>query len=148
MTPYTDSGTATEYFATRVGSDAWDEAESTDKDKALAHATRIIDALNFLGQKLDPTQENAFPRFGQTEVPADIINACCEIAYALLDGINPELELENLSQTMTNYASVKTTFNRDVLPEHIVAGVPSSVAWRYLKPWLQDSRSIKTVRAS
>ena len=141
---YTDAGT--DYFATRVGSDAWDSAENTDRDKALGHATRIIDSLNFLGQKLDAGQENAFPRFGQTDVPNDIIFACCEIALALLDGINPEFELENLSQTSTKYANVSTTFNRDSLPEHILAGVPSSTAWRYLKPWLQDNRNVTLVR--
>ena len=148
MTPYADTGGGDAYFATRVGSDAWDEAEVTDKTKALGHATRIIDSLSFMGQKLDPTQENAFPRFGQTDIPEDVLNACYEIAIALLDGINPDLEFENLSQTSTHYANVKTTFNRDTLPEHTVAGVPSPVAWRLLKPWLYDNRSVSTIRAS
>lgn len=142
MNPYTDPGTGDIYFATRMGSDSWDTAEVEDKTKALGHATMIIDNLNYLGTKLDETQENAFPRFGQTDVPNDIVVACCEIALSLLDGINPELELENLMQTHSGYANVKSTYNRDQLPEHILAGVPSSTAWRYLKPWLTDNRSI------
>lgn len=145
---YTDASGGDAYFATRVGSAAWDDSETADKEKALAHATRIIDNLNFLGIKLDDTQENAFPRHGQTDVPTDIINACCEIALSLLDGVDIELELENLSATSSGYANVKTTFNRDTLPEHILAGVPSSTAWRYLKPWLQDNRSVTLVRVS
>lgn len=137
---YTDLGT--DYFTTRMGSEAWDNAEDTDKTKALGHATKIIDNLNYLGQKLETDQENQFPRYGQTDVPSDIVNACCEIALALLDGVNPELEFENLMQTHSGYANVKSTYNRDQLPEHILAGVPSVTAWRYLKPWLADSRSI------
>lgn len=148
MTPYTDPGTGDIYFATRMGSDAWDNADTVDKTKALGHATMIIDNLNFLGEKLDSTQENQFPRYGQTDTPTDIINACCEIALALLDGINPELEYENLMQTHAGYANVKSTYTRDQLPEHILAGVPSSTAWRFLKPWLADSRSIDMNRVS
>lgn len=145
---YTDAGGGDAYFATRVGSDAWDSAETTDKDKALAHATRIIDNLNFVGTKADATQENQFPRYGQTDVPNDIIMACCEIALALLDGVNPELEFENLMQTASGYANVKSTFNRDQLPEHILAGVPSVTAWGYLKPWLTDNRNLRLIRAN
>ena len=137
---YADTGT--DYFTTRMGSDAWDNAEDTDKLKALGHATKIINNLNYLGIKADITSEDAFPRYGQTEVPTDIVYACCEIALALLDGVNPELELENLMQTHSGYANVKSTYNRDQLPEHVLAGVPSSTAWRYLKPWLIDGRSI------
>lgn len=148
MIPYADASTADAYFATRVGSDAWDDAEPTNRDKALAHATRIIDALNIVGVKADSTQENQFPRHGQIDVPEDIIFATCEIALALLDGVNPELELENLSQTASGYANVKTTFDRSQLSEHILAGVPSSAAWRYIKPWLVDNRSIGLTRAS
>lgn len=145
---YTDVSGGDAYFSTRVGSDAWDEAETADKEKALGHATRIIDNLNFLGTKAVETQDNAFPRYGQTDVPTDIVNACCEIALALLDGINPELELENLMQTASGYANVKSTFNRDQLPEHILAGVPSSTAWLYIKPWLKDNRSVNMIRES
>jgi hypothetical protein len=148
MTPYADVAAGDEYFASRVGSDAWDDSEDSDKIKALGHATRIIDALNILGQKAEADQDNQFPRYGQTDVPVEIINATCEIALALLDGINPELELENLSHTQTGYANVKSTFNRDQLPEHTLAGVPSVTAWRLLKPWLPDNRSVSMVRAS
>jgi hypothetical protein len=148
MISYADVSTGDAYFSTRTGSDAWDDAESADKEKALNHATRIVDTLNFVGIKADSTQENQFPRHGQTDVPDDIIFATCEIALALLDGVNPELELENLSQTNSGYANVKTTFNRDQLPEHILAGVPSSTAWRHLKPWLHDNRNLKLIRAS
>jgi len=143
---YADASGGDTYFAARIGSDAWDNSETVDKDKALAHATRIIDTLSFLGSKAESSQENQFPRYGQSDVPTSIIYACCEIALALLDGINPELELENLSQISSGYANVKSTFNRDQLPEHILAGVPSSTAWRLLKPWLVDNRSIVMIR--
>lgn len=144
MSNYVDASGGDEYFASRVGSDAWDDSEPSDKEKALGHATKIIDRLNYAGTPA--TADNAFPRTGYEDVPTEIKDACCEIALALLDGINPELELENLMQVQSGYANLKTTFDRSQLPEHILAGVPSSTAWRLLKPWIVDSRSLKLTR--
>ena len=72
-----------------------------------------------------------------------------EIAHALLDGKDPELELENLAVSAMGYGAVKTSYERSQLPiEHIINLVPSSVAWRLLKPFLRDSDAIKLSRLS
>ena len=77
------------------------------------------------------SQELEFPRGADTEVPEAIRRACYEIAHTLLDGKDPELELENLGIESQGYASVRTTFSRTHVPvEHIVNGVPSALAWR------------------
>lgn len=145
---YIDESGAQDYFATRVGADAWDYSDSAQREKALAHATRIIDNLNLKGQKSTADQDNEFPRLGQSDVPIDITNACCEIALSLLDGVNIELELENLSLVNQAYANVKSTYDRSSLPEHILAGVPSSTAWRFLKPYVIDGRNFNMIRVS
>ena len=88
-------------------------------------------------------------RGADTEVPEAIRIAEYEIAYALLDGKDPELELENLAINAMGYGAVKTSYERSQLPiEHIINLVPSSVAWRLLKPFLRDSDALKLSRLS
>lgn len=164
---YTD---AVEYFGYRMHSEAWDGATATERTNALIEATRIVDALSYKGYKaaeysvlfdaegneLFPTdaamrtanlsQAHEFPRGTDTSVPDDICLATWEIAYALLDGVDPDLELENLAAIGQGIASARTTYDRDVRMEHFENGVPSAKAWKYLKPYLRDAHIIKTRR--
>jgi len=97
----------------------------------------------------EASQALEFPRGGDTEVPLAIRRACYEIAHSLLDGKDPELELENLGIESQGYASVRTTFSRNHVPvEHIVNGVPSALAWRLLVPFLRDDDAIRVSRVS
>ena len=160
---------ATEYFGLRLHERAWTKAKPADRPKALWAATQIIDALNFKGMKRtvrellydypDATEDKIreaeadqaleFPRGEDVEVPEAIRWACYEIAHGLLDGKDPELELENLGITSQGYSSVRTTYNRNQVPiEHIINGVPSPQAWRWLKPFLRDDDAIKLARVS
>jgi len=164
---YATYAEAQAYFDERLHEVAWSEASQGDREKALIKATRIIDRLNFRGEKTpvyellqtDPeacsadiaaanaTQALQFPRGGDTDVPTSIKIACYEITYALLDGIDPELELENLGVTSHGYASVRSTYNRQQNPmEHISAGVPSVEAWRYLVPFLRNPAQLRINR--
>jgi len=136
------------YFGERLYTSPWDNAETDDKTKALKMATRIIDRLNFLDDKYDEDQERQFPRNTDTTVPTDIQYACAEIALTLLDGVDPELEFQNLSVKMHKHADVQTTYDRTFAPEHLIAGVPSPTAWRYLKPYLRETGSINIHRVS
>lgn len=136
------------YLASKLDSGDWDEADQTRKNKALLQATKIINSLNYAGELADEDQENEFPRDDDEEVPQSIKDACVEIALALLKGIDPEKEFEALSFTGQVYANVRTTYDRSQLPEHLLAGVPSITAWRFLKPYLRDMRNIKVCRAS
>lgn len=97
----------------------------------------------------EASQELEYPRGSDTEVPEAIRRACYEIAFSLLDGKDPELELENLSVSSQGYSSVRTTFNRNQQPlEHIINGVPSAEAWRLLRPFLRDDRHLRLTRVS
>jgi hypothetical protein len=136
------------YWVARLGGDAWNNATSSNKTKALTTGTQIIDALNYLGAKTDEDQVNQFPRDEDTAVPDDITYANYEIASALLDGIDTELEYDNLSLIVQKHATAQATYKRDEHPPHILAGVPSMAAWRYLKPYLRDSLEIGLERVS
>lgn len=90
-----------------------------------------------------------FPRGSDTEVPEAILRSCYEIALSLLDGKDPEVELETLGIVSQGYGSVRTTYNRAQVPiEHLINGVPAAKAWRWLRPFLRDDDAIKLSRVS
>jgi hypothetical protein len=175
---YSYYGTVNEantYFENRLYSTAWTSSNTTDRTNALIGATQIIDRLNFSGEKatvydilydsdgdlVDPapsdadvraaylSQELEFPRGTDTNVPDEIKMACWEIAYALLDGVDPDMEAENLAVIGQTISSVRTTYDRNnVSMAHIANGVPSAKAWRLLKPFLRDFASYRMSRVS
>lgn len=119
------------YFALRLFADPWDEADDSDKQKALIMSTKAIQALAIMDWD---------------DTPQDIKDATCENAYALLDGVNPEMEFDNLSMTQQAYANVRSTYNRDISMEHIESGIVSIAAWRLIKPYLDVSRTLNLSR--
>lgn len=97
----------------------------------------------------DASQPLEFPRGSDTDVPQAIRIACYEIAHSLLDGKDPELELENLGIMSQGYSSVRTTYQRSQVPiEHLINGVPNAAAWRLIRPFLRDGEAIKLSRIS
>jgi hypothetical protein len=160
---------AGEYFETRLHERAWSSSLPLDRSKALLAATRILNALNYKGDKAavyaakavnaqitdeqiraaEVSQPLEFPRGADTEVPEDIRIACYEIAYSLLDGKDPEAELVNLGISSQGYSSIRTSYSRDQVPiEHIVNGVPNSQAWRLIRPFLRDDDAVRLSRVS
>lgn len=172
MTPYADRAYAATYFATRLHSGSWNTFNAGDRDSALVTATRHIDRLNFVGEKaasfalrdtiigcvsaeqeraiLDAglAQELQFPRGTDTSVPVDIKIACCEIAFELINGKDPQSELENLATVSQGFASVRKTLDRSYNHEHLLAGIVSVLAWDYLRPYLREPQNIKISRVS
>lgn len=133
------------YFGTRFNSDSWNPTSDPDKTKLLMTATRMIDTLNYAGDKTDEDQELEFPRGGDTEIPLSIKYACCEIAYALLQGFDPEYELRNLSNQASSFDNIKIQ-NTNSYHEARINGIPSTVAWDLLRPFLRDGSSITLSR--
>ncbi len=160
---------ANTYFDSRLHSTVWFNESNSNRTKALYKATTIVEALNYKGRKAtvytvleadaDATQATIrtaeaaqtleFPRDADTTVPDQIDIATYEIAFALLDGIDPDMELDNLAVIKQQYAGVKTDYDRSIQSiAHIVNGVPSATAWRILRPFLRDSFGIKLSRIS
>jgi hypothetical protein len=169
QTFYGDEAEADTYFSNRLHESAWTAAAAEDHPKALWAATLIIDALNFKGAKstvyallqadesatdeeireAEANQDLEFPRGADTEVPEAIRSACYEIAHSLLDGKDPERELENLGIVSQGFGAVRTSYNRTQVPiQHIINGVPSAQAWRLIMPFLRDDEAIKLSRVS
>jgi len=116
------------------------------KMQALVSATKLIERLNFAGTKASASQDLQFPRGTDTLVPVEIEEATYEVALALLKGIDPDTERDNLSATVQAYGSVRTEYDRTSLPPYIVAGIPSQTAWIKLLPFLEARRVVKLSR--
>ena len=121
------------YFSLLLFKDAWEDASNLEKEKALVMSSKAINQLALMDYD---------------SIPQDIKDATCENAFALLDGRDPEMELEGLAMVSQQYGNVRSTYNRDISMEHIEAGIVSSVAWRLIKPYLDVSKQIKLSRVS
>jgi hypothetical protein len=150
VSAYASIATAQDYFDQRLNTDAWNDASSTDKNKALIMATRAIDQLNFQGVATDAAIAlgNQFPRGEDTSVPLGIVHATCEEALSLLDGLDVDEELEKLRTQSERMSGVSTSYNINFLPAHTRSGITSVRAWGYLKPYLRDRRGIRVRRVS
>lgn len=158
-TAYVTHADADDYLSAKPNSSVWFTKSDVDKDKFLLWASQIIDRLNFVGLKrpayvvkmaggskeeiraAGATQENQFPRGAETTVPHEIESACCEIAFALSSGIDPDEELRLLATASESVGplGLKVTFNRLVHCEWTLAGVPSPTAWQMLLPYIRDT---------
>jgi len=153
---YTEGDT---YFANRLWVSVWTEALDSQKTIALSEASMRIDRLRFLGVKADADQDLEFPRYyldadgtdngaeGTEVVPDEIQYACFEVAMALLDERDPDMEYENLVISGHGFDKLRTSMNDNVL-QHTLAGIPSVTAWRYLLPFLASGRTLKIKRVT
>ena len=177
--PYSTLAEAQAYFDDKLHETAWSQSSAEDRRRARIQAQQIIDRLRYKGYKhtvwqafeddtdlllefqqgcatalatvrtAEAAQTDEFPRGADTVTPDDIKTAEHEITYALLDGVDPDFELENLSVNNMGIGNVRASFIRSQEPqEHWINGVPSAIAWRYLKPFMRDDNQIRLVRTS
>lgn len=147
---YADLVYADDYFTRRLYVQAWTEANDAQRTAALQEAAQRMDRLNFRGARTVSTQILEWPRintsFDDDVIPNDIKIANCEVAFALLDGVDPDMEYENLAAVAEGASSMRTTYGRTLVPEHFSAGIPSHLAWLHLRPHLADVRRVKLRR--
>lgn len=146
--PYVTNIDADLYFRTRYPSTSWQDASDTDKVAVLTTASDKIDRLNFAGVKTSKTQPREFPRALDAAIPQEILRATCEIAYALLDGSDPSIEIQNQRNSSVSLGDAKTSADTSYSQAHILAGIPSIQAWHLLLPFLRDPYEIRMLRDS
>lgn len=141
---------ANTYFHSKLHTESWMNAPIEDREKALFDATRRIEVLAFKGSKATSEQVLFFPRLTLDSgvVPDDIIMATYEIALALLNGIDPDVEARNLSVSAQGYAGARTTYDRSYTQDHLRAGIPSAYAWSILRPYLADPQNLRVSRGA
>jgi len=146
--PYILLPDADYYFSQRLNNESWFAESDSKRLRSLTTATGYIDRLNYHGTKTVTNQFLEFPRNGGTIIPEDIQIACCEIAYNLLDGRDPEFESEHTHLTQSNISSIRINKDVDNIPVHILYNIPSSLAWAYLRPYLVDTHTLQLQRNS
>lgn len=160
ITAYGSVANADLYFSFSLGVKRWEASSPANKRKALISATRLIDTLNYAGEKAEAGQVLQFPRKNvyvdpltqdsttteDDNVPADIKIATYIVALRLLEGYDPDKEADLLSAGSTKFGQIGTTYNREYIPEHMRAGIPSATAWRHLRPYLRDPYEISLAR--
>lgn len=139
---------ADDYFTISLLGDTWSSANMLTKIKCLVGATNAINQLAYCGTKTDSEQKNQFPRNGDTVVHLDIEYATYEIALKLLDGVDIDNEVNNLSAEARGYSGARTTYNRSFALDHLRAGIPSIHAWGLLKKYLIDPSEVNLYRVS
>lgn len=140
---------ADSYWARKLDGQRWGNTSHERKLQSLFSATKIIESLNFAGVKADEEQPLEFPRDTESSIPEAINEACYEIALALLRGINPDTERDNLFATIRAYGGMRTEYgNRLSIPDYYAAGVPSPRAWDLLLPYMQKIDGVRLERVS
>lgn len=148
MASYGSIPLANTYFGERLNSEVWENAVIGDRTKALIMSTRAIDRLNIAGEKTSSDQELQFPRGVDTAVPSDVLMATYECALAFLDGVDLEIEQENLGVISNAYSGARATYDSHFSLDWIKAGIPSPLAWQLLLPYLRDPRVVTLSRVS
>jgi hypothetical protein len=144
--PYVTVEEAETYFSERPESADWFDLTGDEQLAYLKAATRAIERLKFAGTKTVTTQLRQFPRYPSLLVPDEIKIATCEVAFNLIDGTNMEQEIENLAVVDQSYGAVRTSYHPEIVVEHMRAGIPSAIAWSYLRPFLSDPNKITIKR--
>lgn len=163
---------ADNYFRYRLDNTKWINANDDRKLAALIMSTRAIDNLDYMGVKLPdsplafPRTEDVYnvtkviqaiqlvemgPTFAPDDdesaeaaptIPVEIVQACYENALALLKGVNPDTETDNLDSTSRAYGSLRTTYDRSSPGLHYIHGIASPTAWRMIQPFLRDTDTV------
>ena len=139
-----------DYFQNeRLNSSEWFEFDADDHTRALNQATRLIENLNFIGDKADDAQELEFPRGTDTTVPKDIEIACYEVAFALLvEGRDVEFESDQHPEVAASLGQGRVRTDPNARQEHVAHSIPSVAAWRHLKPYLRPRDTVTLSRVS
>ena len=138
MASYVTVEEATTYFASRLHAEAWTQASTCDKGKALDMATRAIDRTPLKGVKASYDQANQFPRYPDAEVPQAVKEACCEEALAILEiGNSQRRKLQQEGVQSFSLGNMSETFAAGA-----GKGLLSQEAKELLRPWLLGAVNI------
>lgn len=144
---YADLNYADDYFEFRFNSPLWIECPPATKTKLLITASRMLEHLNWAGDKTSSDQELEFPRGGDTEIPAPIKKGVCEIAYALLDGRDVEYEQEIATYIKTGASGISADISPSAMDAARIHNIPSMLAWNYFRPFLRQGSEITLARS-
>lgn len=140
--PYADTAYANAYMEERIEASEWSAASMTNdlKDKYLKFATRYIDTLPFIGDKTDVDQVRQFPRNGDSAIPTEVMDACCEAALAMIKGNSIENLQKKAGIVSESVGDASVSYNdngaQQLMEDNF--GTISPMVYRLLAGWLRD----------
>lgn len=136
---YADVDYADIYLEADPSADAYRAATADTKGRALVSATRVLNIQNWRGSKTDTDQVDAWPRTGITGVdedvtPHEIPDACCELANALLNGV----DIVNFTSTAQTQKRIKAgSVEVENFRSVDIYGLPlPQMAWKLIQPYI------------
>jgi hypothetical protein len=145
---YVSTADADTYFGERLYADDWDSASSTDREKALVMARRVIDQQQFTGERTNADQLLAWPRTGiasvdGSTVPQDVVDAQCELALAF---IRNDLTLNDDNRGVRSLREqVGALVTETVYDGRAPARALPDVVAAFLRPYFAASESANSV---
>jgi hypothetical protein len=144
LVPYADVTFGDAAIAEMSDQGSWTSSTSADKLRYLQSASRLIDTLPLIGWKTSTTQDQEFPRFGDSAIPYAVSMATVILARDISSGLvstTPSLNLkkEKIGDAEWEYfdsASVESAFSW-----------LSDEAMLYLAPYIKDPRVLYIDRA-
>ena len=134
---FVSAETADLYFQDRPNSDDWNDLTDLKKEQALIFATMKINNFNFVGNKKSPSQKLEFPRDFSPEMPAEIQNAVCEEAFAILFPSSHEQNRQKGISSVTLGNSSVSYFDRENLGVLL-----SETAFNFVSKWTVNNYDI------
>jgi hypothetical protein len=133
---------ANKYQAEKLHRAAWFDAVNEDREKALKQATEKLSCLNWVGDKLDDDQAQAFPRVINKcgfpvvyEFPNFLVSATCELAFFMLKNDTSGATSDGIKSV--SLAGMKVDFSEgktgEVIPDE---------AWQYIEKYIRPSRAL------
>lgn len=125
---------------------SWEALPDEDKQVLLNRSAAAINSLPFTGRKMNVNQENAFPRYPNTDVPDDIKAAQIENALTSSDETQSEdaqlyqkmwaygissYRIGNLSESIGT-ASGNAGFSTSMLRSGVVSVIAQNILSKYL----------------
>jgi hypothetical protein len=128
---------ANTYFEDRLYSEAWSNTPADDKEKALIMATKKIDRQILAGYKSDLNQTLKFPRYPETVVNKDVLDAVCEEALAILSiGNSNRVKLQRQGVQSFSVGSVSESYTGNPMK------LLSQEAKELLRPYILGSAEL------
>ena len=125
---------------------SWESLLDEDKQVLLNRSAAAINSLPFTGRKMNVNQENAFPRYPNTDVPDDVKAAQIENALTSSDETQSEdaqlyqkmwaygissYRIGNLSESIGT-ASGNAGFSTSMLRSGVVSVIAQNILSKYL----------------
>lgn len=124
---------------------AWEKLSEADKLVSLNRAEQTIDCLPFTGRSV--TEDKAFPRYPDTEIPKEVTCATIELAVQTLDAeARDRYEMRRQGVRSYRIGDLSESFSDADVAASGVDAYAYSIVFPFLRDWLGGGYEICPTR--